>query len=156
MLTTALELISALAIVVAVAQLTREVRASSVQSLFYLHQYLAQDTFSHARKVVRTQLCNKPYKDWTNDDRDAANRVCASYDQAGLLMGAGIIPKRVKKLFLASSWGNSICDQFETLFPFLDDQQTPTLSGRQFFRHFSWLYEEASAIHRTKVPVDEF
>lgn len=154
MLTTLLELISALAIVVAVIQLTREVRSSSVQSLFYLHQYLAQDTFSHARKVVRTQLCNKPYADWTGEDRDAANRVCASYDQAGLLMGTGVIPKRVKRLFLASSWGNSICDQYESLVPFLDDQQTPTLTGREFFRHFSWLYLEAQGIHRSGVPAD--
>lgn len=155
MLATILQLISALAIVVAVVQLTKEIRASNLQSLFYLHQYLAQDTFGSARLLVRTQLHSKPYKEWSAEEKEAANRVCASYDQAGLLLSAEIIPKRVRKMFLASSWGNSICDQYESLGSYLSDRQTPTLTGAQFFRHFTWLYTQASLIHRAETPNED-
>ena len=52
--------------------------------------------------------------------------------------------KKTKKLFLKSSWGISICDQYRILEEYLNDKQTPNKTGRDFFLHFSELNELAS------------
>jgi hypothetical protein len=118
-----------------------------------MHQYLAQEVFSAARSRVRKQLVDRPYESWDPDDRAAANNVCASYDQAGLLLSAGILRRDTRHLFLGSSWGESICDQYETLHEFLADKQTPTRTGIEFFKHFAALYSEAAVYHRHDVGV---
>lgn len=141
--------IGGIGLLIAVVALVKQLRAQNLQSLFYLHQYLAQDAFSAARQRVRTRLHAVAYGDWTDDDKAAANKVCSSYDQAGLLIGAGVLAKDTRKVFLSSSWGESVCDQYESLEPFLDAQQTPTRTGREFFAHFTALYTEASQFHRT-------
>lgn len=76
----------------------------------------------------------------------SANRVCASYDQAGIMLGAGLLNKKTKREFLRSSWGQSIIDQYNVLQPFLKDMQTPTMTGHDFFKHFVWLYEETKRL----------
>jgi hypothetical protein len=49
---------------------------------------------------------------------------------------------------MSSSWGESICDQFEALQDYLADKQTPTRTGAEFFKHFTALYDEAHVHHR--------
>lgn len=142
------QMLSGFALLIAVIALIREMRSQNLQSLFYLHQYLAQDDFSEARRRVRTRLHAVAYGAWTEIDRAAASKVCASYDQAGLLLSAGVLSDRTRKLFLDSSWGESVCDQYEALRPFLAEQQTPTRTGVEFFKHFSDLYAESAHFHR--------
>ena len=143
-------ILTGLTIFFALVRLTREIRVQNLQSLFYLHQYLSQIDFGKARKAVRTKLFCKPYEEWTDEDKEAANNVCASYDQAGILISAGVLDDHTRKTFLSSSWGESICDQYECLKPFLDDMQTPNKTGREFFCHFTMLYQETSQYHRSK------
>lgn len=134
--------ITSISLIIAIIQLIREKGNENTESFFYLHKYLSQEQFSTARKRIRTELFKKAYSEWTEDDKEQANRVCASYDQAGILLNSVVNPKTAKG-FLSSSWGQSIIDQYESLTPFLDDKQTPTLTGKQFFRHFTWLYHQA-------------
>ena len=84
---------------------------------------------------MRTELFKKDYSEWSEDDKEQANRVCASYDQAGILLSAGVVNPKTAKGFLSSSWGQSIVDQYESLEPFVNDKQTPTATGREFFHH---------------------
>lgn len=124
-------------------QLAREVKSQNLQSFFYLHEYLSSDNFGQARKEVRTTMCKIPYSQWSDEQKTLANKVCASYDQAGILLGVGALDKRTRVFFLSSSWGQSVIDQYETLEPYLNDFQTPTMKGLEFFKHFTWLYNEA-------------
>lgn len=142
------EVIASIGILIAVVSLTKEIRSQNLNNFFYLHEYLSQMDFSSARKHVRTSLYKKPYAEWSEEDRQDANQVCASYDQAGILLNNGIIDKKTKKVFLKSSWGQSIIDQYEALAPFLADQQTPHLTGEEFFHHFSELYQAAKKMQR--------
>lgn len=139
--------ITSISLVAAIIQLISETKAQNLQSFFYLHKYLSQDSLGFARKVVRTKLCNSPYEQWGEEEKEFANRVCASYDQTGILISIGILSKKTKVGFLLSSWGRSIVDQYESLKPFLDDKQTPNQTGREFFWHFAWLYKEAKKYH---------
>ena len=136
-------IVTSISLIFTVVQLIREKGDENTASFFYLHKYLSQEQFSAARKKVRTELYKKDYAEWTEEDREQANRVCASYDQAGILISARVINARTVKGFLSSSWGRSIVDQYEGLTPFLEDLQTPTQKGKEFFQHFTWLYHEA-------------
>lgn len=138
--------IAALAIVIAMVQLAREIRTRNFQALYYLHKYLSQDHLSRARHRLRTELLDKRLADWTDEDREAANRVCASYDQAGFLISERVLPRGTKSAFLRSSWGDSICDQHDILRDYLHSRLTPTLTGQAFFRHFQYLYREACRV----------
>ena len=135
--------VTSVTLVLAIVQLIREARVQHTQSFIYLHSYLAQQEFSLARKHVRTELLTKPYETWSADDLCAANTVCASYDQMGILITLGVLDRRTRRGVLASSWGKSILDQYEVLEPFLSSLQTPHQTGREFFRHFGELVEEA-------------
>lgn len=117
------------------------------QALFYFHQYLANTKFGDARWHMREKLSAKPWNAWTAEDRSTANVVAASYDQAAMLLDTGAITKSHKRRFLQSSWGESICDQYEILSAFLNQNQTPQKKGREFFIHFTNLYEEAGRYH---------
>lgn len=57
---------------------------------------------------------------------EQANRVCASYGQAGILISGKVINPKTAREFLNSSWGISIIDQYECLGNFLNDYQTQT------------------------------
>lgn len=135
--------LTSVGLIIAVVQLIKESRVENAQSFFYLHGYLVQEEFSHARATVRTRLYKMPIEDWSKSDKEEANRVCASYDQTGIFLMMGILDRKTKKRFLQSSWGQSIIDQYEGLEQFLNQQQTPTKTGRDFFEHFTWLYHEA-------------
>lgn len=140
-------IITSISILIAMIQLLREARAQNLQSFFYLHEYLSQNELGDCRRTVRTVLYKKPYQTWNEDDFRTANYVCASYDQAGILIDAGVINKKTKIAFLRSSWGQSIIDQYEALDNYLNDMQTPTQSGYDFFVHFGKLYAEAKRYH---------
>lgn len=141
-------ILASISIFVAIVSLVREMKSQNLQSFFYLHSYLSQQVFSTSRKRVRTVLHNLPYCEWTDEDHTCANSVCTSYDQTGLLFNTRAIDRRTQEQFLKSSWGQSVIDQYEILTPFLDDKQTPELTGREFFVHFSKLYEYAKKYHR--------
>ncbi len=133
-------IITGLSVILVALSLFTQIKDQRLHSVFYVHEFLSQEQFSLARRHVRTTLHNKSYLEWSDEDRVAANRVCASYDQAGILILGGVINRATAKVLLRSSWGESICDQFEVLRPFLLDLQTPTKTGLEFFRHFAELY----------------
>ncbi|MGP0094367.1 MAG: hypothetical protein ACLPKB_31145 [Xanthobacteraceae bacterium] len=141
-------IVTSLSVLILLLSFVSNIRYQRLQSLIYLHQYLSQNDFSVARRAVRTILQKKPYCEWTEEDKLHANRVCASYDQAGILITGGIIDTRSAKVILKSSWGESICHQYEILATYLDDTQTPAGTGREFFRHFGDLYDLAWDYHR--------
>ena len=140
--------ISVLAFRVSIAQSREQQRSSELQALFHLHQYLSQAEFADARRRVRKEMHLIPYESWGDEDRTAADRVCASYDQAGILFEFGIISSRDQEMFLRSSWGCSVCDQFDVLDPYLSDVQAVSRAGSRFFVHFANLNEEARNYHR--------
>jgi hypothetical protein len=145
------EIVASLSLIAVVIQLIRDKRTQNLEAFFYLHGYLAQDELSVARKKVRTELNYKDYADWTDEDRAFANKVCASYDQTGMLMEMKVIDKKTGEAFLHSSWGQSIVDQYEALLPFLGEKQTPILTGKEFFKHFTILYEKAKKYNKSGV-----
>lgn len=146
-------IISTVALFVITLQLLNERKGERHHAFFYLHEHLAHSDLSMARRRVRTALYTKDYNDWDESDKEAANRVCASYDQAGMLISKKLISPEGKEQFLKSSWGESICDQYEALQDFLNDWQTPWKRGGDFFVHFEYLYREARKHWRRNIRI---
>lgn len=141
-------ILTGITVFIMIVQLRNQGRDQDIQSLLYLQEYLSKDDLNRARYMIRTELCSKQYGQWSAPDKETANKICASYDQAGIIVTEGIVSKKAATLFLKSSWGESICDQYEALKPYLDEFQTPHKTGTEFFRHFAALYKSAATIHR--------
>jgi hypothetical protein len=47
--------LASLSIIFAIVAYRREIRGQNLQSLFYMHQYLAKDDFADARRICRTR-----------------------------------------------------------------------------------------------------
>jgi Circularly permutated YpsA SLOG family len=153
-----IQMVVLLFIFIAGLNLSGQLAQYCLNSFISLHQYLSEKDFRDARWIVRDELSKKDYSCWTKEDKMTANSVSSSYDQASIMLSANILDNKTKQIFLKSSWGESICHQYHALAPFLDDKRTPSgKSGRQFFRHFGDLYEEASVYpcpdvnHRVKM-----
>lgn len=122
-------------------------RQSQLTAFSNLHHYLSREDLQKARMVFRSGKRPQIYAEWDDQLKDAANRIAGSYDQAGLILSVNsMIGKSERQLLLKSSWGDSILDQFEALWPFLEqDQRSGRVcpegrSGFAFFRHFQDLY----------------
>jgi hypothetical protein len=139
-------------IIFAVFAYRREIRGQNLAGLFYLHQDLAKDQFADARRVSLTRLAHTRFDDWTDEDRDAAYRVCLSYEEAALLLGGEVLNDRGRALMIGSYWGSSICVHHEILKDYLDSKLTETMTGAQYFPNFIRLHEQAKVIHAAEAP----
>jgi hypothetical protein len=140
--------LASLSIIFAIVAYRREIRGQNLQSLFYMHQYLAKDDFADARRICRTRLHGRPLSEWTDHEREAAAHVCLSYEEAAMLLGGGVLNDAGRDLMMQSAWGRSICDFRELLDEFLAAPFTPTETAAEYFPNFMRLYREASILHR--------
>jgi hypothetical protein len=121
------------------------------EQIFYLHDYLTRKEFHDSRLLIREHMPPKPIEAWTDAEKQAANFVCSSYDQAGILIVNRIIGPFPARVFLESSWGESICHQYEKLAPYLDSPRTPGgLTGREYFWTFGKLYVQARDVQKNR------
>lgn len=139
--------LASLTIIFAIFAYRREIRGQNLAGLFYLHQYLARDQFADARRVSFTRLAHVPFEEWTEDDREAAYRLCLSYEEAALLLGGEVLNDRGRKLMLESYWGRSVCVHYDILKDYLASQVTPTLTGAQYFPNFMLLHDLTRTLH---------
>ena len=144
-------------VVLVAVQIRNSVHEKRMQGLLYLHEYLSREEFSTARREVRSRLKDIPYEVWSKDEKNCeyANRVCVSYDQAGILVLNEIIHRPKADQFFSSSWGDSVIHQYRILEEYLSHQKVPNsdssagddeATGREFFRHFAELYEHVCAL----------
>jgi hypothetical protein len=120
------------------AQLESARDASSAQNILALTNFLQAPEVRTAREVVRVNLAEKPYDNWTQDERREAARVCSTYDVAAIIIRMGLVPREP----FVENWGPSIRHCFEVTKPFLEEMQRPENSGPTYWDDFGWLYEE--------------
>jgi hypothetical protein len=112
--------------------------ASTSQNILSVLNYLQDAEVREARRLVLTQLKEKPLASWTEDERRAASLVYSTYDMAGILIRRGFVPK---DLFV-SNWGESIVRCYKILEPFLKELHI-NVPGTKYGAHLKWLCEEA-------------
>lgn len=145
--------LASITIIFAIVAYRREIRGQNLAGLFYLHQYLAKDSFADARRVSLTRLAHTPFAEWTEEDKEAAYRVCLSFEEAALLLGGEVLNDKGRELMLGSYWGATICTHHGILQDYLASNLSPTMTGAQYFPNFMELHEFAKGIHGTPDPI---
>ncbi len=80
-------------------------RAAIGQNILSLVNFLQAPYVRDARTTVRTYLKNKPYSEWTDDEKREASLVCSSYDVVSILI---FQQQLVPPAPFISNWGPSI------------------------------------------------
>lgn len=119
------------------------------QKFFYVHEFLTHPRYFEARRHVRTKMHENTGKfanlsKWIDQDFEHADIVCATYDQAWLLLKSGAFLNDGHRREFLETWGKSICSQYEALQPYIERDS--------FFDGFSRLYEEARAHRKATAP----
>lgn len=112
--------------------------ASVAQNMLAVVNFLQVEDVRAARTVVRQELRSIPMSEWSSKQREAASRVCATYDVAAVLLREGLVPLRP----FADNWGPSIKDCYQILLPFIESMQLPQNSGPRYWNDFGWLHEQ--------------
>jgi hypothetical protein len=136
------QVIGSLAIVLLLYQLRATKRAEIGRNSIELLKYLQQEQIQSARRQVITRLRGKPLDQLNDEDSAAAGTVCASYDQAGVLIKRGIVDKT---MFL-HTWGASIVVTRFILSSFIEQRRQEM--GATYYEHFDWLRDQAQKYHK--------
>lgn len=120
-------------------QLNSMQETAKAQSGLALVDFLQEPEVREARHTVRAVLSTKPMKHWSIEEKAHASRVTANYDVAGALVKAGLAPIEL----IAANWGPSIIHCYETLEPWIQENQTRPGSQVSYWSNFNWLYQQA-------------
>lgn len=110
------------------------------QNTLALVNFLQSPEIRASRTIVRQSLRNKPYAEWSPEERRAADMVCANYDVTSVLvLQEKLVPARP----ILRNWGPSIRDCFEILHPHILEMQKSSNSGPEYWDDLGQLYEAA-------------
>ena len=109
-------------------------QSTLAQNTLAVAQFLSQPETRASRRHMFRNLGDKPINAWTDDDRIEAERVCSSYDVAGLLVRAGIADRDV----IVTNWGMSLSRLYHIALPLILDMRK-TSGDANYWHNFEWL-----------------
>jgi hypothetical protein len=110
--------------------------AAMGQNLLVLSNFLQGEDVREARRVVITKLGDRGFKDWSEEEKHAAAKVCSSYGTAGVMLETGLVPPEP----LVENWGPSIGRCYAILRDFIRDLQSPENNGPGYWAVFDRLH----------------
>lgn len=117
-------------------------QSTLAQNTLAVAQFLSQPEIRAGRRYMFRHLGDKSLETWTDEDRLEAERVCSSYDVAGLLVRAGIADRDV----IVTNWGMSLSRLYHMALPLILDMRK--VSGDpNYWHNFEWL---AMEVRRTR------
>ena len=141
-ISTALNAISVMILFVTAIILIRQIsemrRATYATSYKAVYDMLQADDVRLARRIVFTRLSNKTPDTWSEDEIQAAEKVCYTYDCVGIMARNKIVPEK----YVADSWGDSLRRSWAVLEPFVKLSRTQR-SSAEFWNEYEWLSLEA-------------
>ncbi|HUJ03361.1 MAG TPA: hypothetical protein VLW75_06990, partial [Rhizomicrobium sp.] len=98
---------------------------------------IQDDAKRRARRHVIVQLENKPYEQWSDEDKDHASDVCSSYD----LMGVVLRTRLARRDMIRWAWRHSVKRTYKIVLPHISYLRRPENMGPGYFDSYTWLYE---------------
>ncbi len=138
--TALITLATALVVVRQVSEMRRATNASAFKSVYDM---LQTDICRADRGFVMGELRNKPFSDWTIEERRRAERVCQNYDCVGIMCRHNFIPVAV----VADSWGDSLRNTWKVLVPLVSHYRIER-NSKEFWDDFEWLAGQAEQFHQ--------
>lgn len=125
-------------------QLTAMRQADLNQNTLALMQFLQAPELARARGVlIELSKTQKPLKHWSEDERESAERACAAYDLAGILIREGLVPESI----IVKNWGNSIQKCHAAAAELLAELRASR--GDEYWDDFDWLTDRARLVWRS-------
>ena len=118
-------------------QLQATRHASDAHNVCAIADFLQDEEVRMARTKVLTELRQKDFETWNDEDIRAASKVCSSYSTVGVIIKNDLVMREP----IIANWGLSICDCYELLLPFIKDLQMK--ASPQYWENFEWLYKKS-------------
>ncbi len=133
----------AIALIFAIYQIIEMKRATYATSFDIIMNILQTKERREERRIVMEVLKEKEIKNWTPEERIAAENVCQSYDTAGIMIKNRMLPVDI----IADSWGNSIRTTWKILKPLVLEYREKR-NSLEFWDDFEWLANKAGNFHK--------
>jgi hypothetical protein len=114
------------------------------QNLLALSSFLQGEDVREARRIVITKLAGRSFKDWSEEEKRAAAKVCSSYGAAGVVLETGLVPPEP----LIENWGPSIGRCYAVLRDFIRDLQSPENNGPGYWAALDRLHATVGRTQR--------
>ena len=134
-------LITAIFILLQVKEIKRATYTGAFKAIY---EILQDEEKRKARGHVLNVLSKKEYKDWTDEDKKIAEKVCHNYDSAGIIVRNKMLPTKI----VADSWGDSLRRCWSILHPLVRDYRT-TRNSDEFWDDFEWLAKKAKKYQKS-------
>lgn len=96
------------------------------------------ETVKSRGKAFELAEKNKPYDQYTKEDKEVLDQVCRAYDLIGMMAQWGMVPKEI----IIDSW----CDSIRRLWPICEPrvkERRIKQKADEFWDDFEWLYNAA-------------
>ena len=113
-------------------------RSTAVQHILSLLSFIESDELRTAMNLVYTTLHKKHFSQWTEPERQAVSKLCASFSTAGTILKSGLVPIEP----LLEGWEPSIRRCYQVLGPYIREMQKPENAGPQYWASIDWLHDQ--------------
>jgi hypothetical protein len=113
-------------------------RSTTAQHILTLLNFIESDEIRAALNLVYTTLHKTHFTDWTEDQRQAAAKLCSSFSTAGAILQSGLVPLEP----LIVGWEPTLRRCYQVLEPYIREMQKPENAGPQYWAGFDWLYSQ--------------
>jgi len=119
------------------AQVDEVRRSTAAQHILTLLSFIESDEIRGALNLVFTTLHKKHFSDWTEQEQQAASKLCSSFSTAGTILQSGLVPLEP----LIVGWEPSLRRCYQILKPFVREMQKPDNAGPEYWAGFDWLHD---------------
>jgi hypothetical protein len=112
-------------------------KGATGQNILSVINFLQAPYAREARAWVRKHLRDKPYDEWTEEDKKQASLACSTYDVLSLLIYKQML---VPAKPFTSRWGGSIVDCYTICKPYITEMQKPEKAGPTYWNDLITLY----------------
>lgn len=116
----------------------REMRNATYAQAFAVALGLIQNEEIRAARSVLFSLSGKPLDEWTEEEKQQAERVCQGYDAVGIMVNNGMLPKSI----MTKNWKTSLERSWEAAAPLVQQRRT-NQSAPELWDDFESLAKQA-------------
>ena len=102
--------------ILAVLQLREISRSRKVTAFVDISQFLQREEIRDARGTL-IEASRKDFKDWSEGEKEAAEKACSTYNVAGIM----VVKKLIEKDLVVDEWRDSIIKYWEAAEPMIKE-----------------------------------
>jgi len=121
----------------AVWQLNEMRKSRQLDAYINIVQILQNEEIRGARRTLISKLTKKDFEEWTEEDRNQAEKVCHTYDTVGMMS----LEKHIDSKLVTAGWHYSITTCWEACCPMIKEYRKTR--GEDYWDNFEKLNKMA-------------